>query len=228
MKELNILLCQNNEKSSLLITKTKAKSIFIYMNNFMHKIKNSLNAKRGLFVFLILFSIVLIVLGVIAAINFSGGVLVVDLGNISYIQFLKDECSFVSLLFKLMLSLLIFFSVICVCGSKPYLFPLGLLFYGYLVYSQTVIFMSLILIYGFFNCAIFALLLLIYVFLISFVFILLVIEISCCCNTTNYFKTVINWNNSNFLLYLILIILISLVFCLILSILKSFVLLLVY
>lgn len=198
------------------------------MNNFLIKIKCLLRQKKGLFIFLILFSIVLVILGVVAAINFSGGVLVVDLSNISYIQFLKDECSFFSLMFKLLLSLVIFMIVIFLCGIKTYFFPLGLLFYGYLVYSQTVIFISMILIYGFFNCVIFALLLLIYIIIVCCVFVLFVSEISCYCNSTNYFKTVFNWRSSNVLLYLILTILITLIFCVILTILKSFVLLLVY
>lgn len=198
------------------------------MVNIFNKIQNCLRQKRGFLIFLILLTIVLIVLGVIASINFSGGVLVVDLSNISYIQFLKEECSFVSLIFKLLLSLLIFMLVIALSGIKPFLLPLGLVFYGYLVYSQTVIFVSMILIYGFFNCVIFALLLLLYVLAICFVFVLFVLEISCHCNTNNYFKTIFNWNNSNVLLYLIFIVLLTLIFCILLTILKSFVLLLIY
>ncbi len=177
---------------------------------------------------MLFFSVVLIVLGVIAAINFSGGVLVVDLSNIAHIQFLKEECSFVSCFFRLILSLLIFMLVICLCGCKSYLFPVGILFYGYLIYSQTVIFLSLILVYGFFNCVIFALLLLIYIFAIIFVFMLYVLEISCHCNSSPYLRNVCSWNNSNLWQCVICVALISFVFCLLLTILKSFVLLLVY
>ena len=198
------------------------------MGNIFEKTKNAMRQKRLLFIFLLILTVVLIILGVIASVNFSGGVLVVDLSNISYIQFLKEECSFVSLIFKLLLSLFIFLLVICLCGIKPYLLPLGILFYGYLIYSQTVIFMSMILIYGFFNCVIFALLLLIYIVVISFVFILFVLEISCFCNSNNYFKSIFNWRNSNVLLYLISVVLLTLIFCIVLNILKSFVLLLVY
>ena len=184
--------------------------------------------KRVMFVLLLVFTTILVVLGIIASINFSGGVLVVDLSNISYVQFLKDECSFVSLIFKLLLSLFIFLLMICLFGMKTYLLPLCFLFYGYLIYSQTVILMSMILVYGFFNCVIFVLLLLIYVIIISFIFMLIILEISCHGNTNNYLKTLCNWTNSNLWLYLILMVVTTIIFCLVLTILKSFVLLLVY
>ena len=154
------------------MTKNVKFFIFINMRNILNSISNSIKQKKGLLICLILFSIFLIVLGVIASINFSGGVLVVDLSNIAYIQFLKDDCSFFSLMLKLFLSLFIFMLIICLCGIKPYLFPLGIMFYGYLVYSQTVIFISMILVYGFFNCVIFALMLLVYIFVIFAIFIL--------------------------------------------------------
>lgn len=198
------------------------------MKNIFYKTLMTIRQKKGLFIFMLLLSILLIVLGVIAAINFSGGVLVVDLSNIAHIQFLKEECSFVSCMFRLMLSLLIFMLIICLCGCKPYLFPIGILFYGYLIYSQTVIFLSLILLYGFFNCVIFSLLLLIYILTLSLVFILYLMEISCHCNSSPYFKNVCSWNNSNLWQCVICVTLITFVFCLLLTILKSFVLLLVY
>lgn len=198
------------------------------MNNLLNRIQSAVRLKKGLLIFVLILTLAMIVLGVIAAINFSGGVLVVDLSHISYIQFLKDDCSFISLMFKLLLSLLIFLIIIALCGSKNYLFPLGVLFYCYLVYSQTVIFVSLIMVYGFFNCVIFALFLLIYILLVCSVFVLLTIEISCCGNNSGYFKTLCNWHQSLFIFYLITIILLTFIFCLILTILKSFVLLLVY
>ena len=210
------------------MTKITCKIIFINMTNILNKVSMTIKQKKGLFIFLLLLTIVLVVLGVVAAINFSGGVLVVDLSNIAHIQFLKEECSFVSCLFRLMLSLLIFMLVICLCGCKSYLFPIGILFYGYLIYSQAVIFLSLILVYGFFNCVIFALLLLIYILAICFIFILYILEVSCHCNSRPYFKNICNWHDSNVVFCLLCVVLITFIFCLLLTILKSFVLLLVY
>lgn len=198
------------------------------MRELISRIQMSIAQKKGLFIFLIFFSVCLIVLGIIAAINFSGKDFVVDLSHISYIKFLKNESGFVSFMFKLFISVLIFMLIVCCCGIKPYLLPVGILFYGYLIYSQVVIFISIIMYYGIFNCIIFAFLLLIYILAISVVFTLLVVEISCHCNSNNYFKTIINWQNSSCLIYFICLLLITFLFCLILTILKSFVLLLMY
>ena len=198
------------------------------MRNILSILYNLIKQKRGLFTFLIILSLVMMVLGVIASISFTGGVLVVDLENIAYIQFLKNECGFVSLLFKLSLGLFIFVIIICLCGVKWYLFPISIIFYGYLIYSQTVIFMSIIFTYGFFNCVIFSLILLIYILTIFFVVSLLVVDISCCCNSNEYFKTIFKFKSSNVALLSLFIMFASLVFSLTLIILKSFVLLLVY
>lgn len=198
------------------------------MGIILTKIRMLLAQKKGLFLFLILFSILLIVIGVVAAINLSGSDLVVDFSHISYIKFLKNESGFVSFVFKLLISLLIFLLIICLCGVKAYLMPVGILFYGYLVYSQVVIFVSMIMYYGIFNCLIFACLLLVYIVSISIVFALIIVEISCCCNSNNYCRTLFSWQNSCFVLFMICLLLATFIFCLILTILKSFVLLLMY
>ena len=198
------------------------------MRNIFFRIKNTIQTKKSLFVFLILLALTFVVLGVVASINFSSETLTIDLSNISYVKFLKNESGFASLIIKLSFGLILFITIILCCGYKPFLFPISLMFYCYLVYSQTVVFVSMILIYGFFNCIIFVFLLLIYIIVIVSIFILYVLEISNFCGCVNYFKSIINKNNSNILIYILLIILINIIFCLILIILKSFVLLLIY
>ena len=118
------------------------------MSIFFNGLFACVKRKRGYFVILLLLSILAIILGVVAAVNFGGGVFAVDLSNIAYIKFLKKDCGFMSMLFGLILSLMVFFLVIVFCHSKTFLTLLGILFYLYLVYSQAVVFMSIILIYG--------------------------------------------------------------------------------
>jgi len=215
---------------NLKIVMTKAYKIIIFINMriFINRIKETIFQKKGVLILLVLLSVVAIVLGVIASVNFSGSALGIDLGNIAYVKFLKNDCSFFSMFFRTALSLMIFVLLICVCGIKPFLFPFSVLFYCYLVYSQTVIFMSIILIYGFFNCVIVSLLLLLYILFLIFVFVLLVAEILNKCGCNNYFKTIFNWGGCNLLLYLLMIVALTFLFALILNILKSFVILLVY
>ena len=184
--------------------------------------------KKGYFVLLILFSLVAIVLGVIAAINFGGGVFSIDLSNIAYIRFLKGDCGFMSMVFGMILSLLVFFAVCLICHSKSWLLPLGFLFYLYLVYSQAVIFMSIILIYGILNCIILVVLLLVYSLLVWAIFLLFLCETSCCTNQHGYFKTCFSFKESKVLLFLLILVVLTFVFALILSILKNYVILLIF
>ena len=184
--------------------------------------------RKGYFLLLLLLSIVAIVLGVIAAVNFGGGVFSVDLSNISYIKFLKGDSGLMSLIFGMVLSLGVFFAVILICNWKPFLLPLGIIFYLYLVYSQAVILMSIILIYGILNCIILIVLLLVYSLLVWLIFLLIMSELINVTNDSQYFRTCFSFNNSKALLHLILLISLTAIFSLILLILKNYVILLIF
>lgn len=196
--------------------------------NIFNSIAETIKTKRGYFCFLITLTICSIILGILAGVNISGGILVVDLSNIAYIQFLTGNCGFMPMIFKLGFSVFIFFALIHLCHIKQFLTPLAILFFVYFVYSQTVVLVTIILLYGFWNCVILSLLLLIYIVINFAIFILLCLELNKHCNCPNYFASTLNLNNSTILFYLIGLMLICIVFCIILAILKNFVILLVY
>lgn len=198
------------------------------MNKIFGGLIDCVKRKKGYFIILLLLSLVAIVLGVIAAMNFGGGVFTIDLSNISYMRFLKGECSFVSMMFGLVFSLGVFFGIILICHSKTFLVPLGIVFYLYLVYSQAVIFMSIILIYGILNCIILAVLLLVYSLLVWCLFLVLLCEISYLTNGFEYFKSCFSFKESKVLLLFILIVVLTLLFSLVLTILKNYVILLIF
>ena len=197
------------------------------MNGSFCSLFDCVKKKKGYFTFLIIFSLLAIILGVVAAINFGGGVFSVDLSNIAYIRFLQGG-GFVSMVFGLMLSLLMFFIAIILCNIKSYLIPLGVLFYLYLVYSQTVIFMSIILIYGILNCIILAVLLLVYTTLIWATFLLVVCEVASLTNNSGYLKSCCSVRESKVIWYLLIMLTLTFIFCLIMMILKNYVVLLIY
>ena len=198
------------------------------MNGLFFKIFENVKIKKGYFILLIFLTIISIVLGVVAAINFGGGIFTIDLSNISYIKFLQGNAGFMSFIFSMILSLVIFFSAILICNWKTFLLPLGIVFYLYLVYSQAVIIVSLVLIYGILNCIIFALLLVLYCFLVWFVFLILMLEVDCLRMESCYFKTCFSFQRSRVLLFLILLALLTFVFGMVLLILKNFVVLLIF
>lgn len=184
--------------------------------------------RKGYFVFLIILSVVSVVLGVIAAINFSGETYTINLSHIAYIKFLGGHCGFASMIFSLILSLLVFFIVLLICHLKIFLYPFGLIFYMYLVYSQTVVFMSVIITYGILNCIILAVLLLIYSLLVWCLFLFLMCEILKYFNKPNYFRSCCSFKESKILVYFLLMLLVTLIFALVLTILKSYVILLIF
>ena len=197
------------------------------MNGNFFGLFDCVKRKKGYFIFLVIFSLIAIVLGIVASINFGGGVFAVDLSNIAYIRFLQGG-GFMSMVFGLMLSLLVFFIAIILCHIKSYLVPLGVLFYLYLVYSQTVIFMSIILIYGILNCIILAVLLLVYTIIIWAIFLLVTCEVASLTNNSGYFRCCCSTKESKVVWYLLLLIALTFVFCLIMMILKNYVVLLIY
>ena len=198
------------------------------MIRFFNGIFDCIQKKKAYFIMLLIASIIAIVLGVITAINFGGGVFAIDLDNIGYIKFLKGNCGLMSMIFNLVLSLSVFFIAILLCNSKRFLIPLALVFYLYLIYSQVVVFISIILIYGFLNCVILVVLLFVYNIVIWTAFLLIVLELSCINNGYDYFKKCFKIKECKLLLYLLLVLLAIVVFSVVLTLLKSYVVLLIY
>ncbi len=198
------------------------------MNLFFNSILNQIRVRKGLFIVLIISTIVVIVLGVISAINLDGGVLPIDLSNIAFIRYLKGDCGVFFLIFGTILNLLLFYSLILLFCCKRFLIPFAIIFYLYFVYSQIVIFTSLILLYGFFNTLILILLLLIYILLEIVLLMLFLLFLLNYTDSFGYFKNCFSSNNSNLIILTLALIVISILFCVVLIVLKSFVILLIY
>ncbi len=183
--------------------------------------------RTGFFVLLVVLTLVVIVLGVIGAINFDGAVVSIDLTNIVYIKFLQGECGVVFFIFGSILSIAVFYAVVLVCCCKKFLFPIAILFYLYMIYSQAVVFMSILLIYGIFNTLVLLLALLVYIILLALIFMLMITECLEICNSPFYFKSCFD-RTTCVLIYSIALIILAFSLCILVWILKSFVILLVY
>lgn len=195
------------------------------MNIILSGLFDNVKRRKGYFLFLLVLTVLAIILGIIGAINL--GDLSIDLSHIAYIKFLQGG-SFGSMIFGLFLSLCIFFFAIMLCHWKTFLLPFGIIFYLYLIYSQTFILVSVILIYGIFNCVILFSFMLIYSILLWTIFMLLMCEFINFLKTQHYFKTCFSLRESKILIWLICLIMLTVVFSLVLMILKKFVILLVF
>lgn len=196
------------------------------MKNFFGSIGETLRAKKGVFVGLVVLSIVAIVLAVVSAVHLNGSVLPIDLSNIAFIKFLRGNCGFLFLIVGSVLNLTIFYFAIVLSCSKKFLFPLAILFYLYFVYSQALIFTSILLIYGLLNALIILILLLVYL-LVAFCLLMLILLclFEACPNGIGcFFKP----SECNLIALTIALVVATFVFCVLTSILKSFVILLVF
>ena len=197
------------------------------MKEFLSGLFESVKRKKGYLLFLVCLSLTAIVLGIIAAVNFGGGEYAVDLSNIAYIRFFQGG-GYISMLFGMILSLLVFLTVIILCCRKTWSTFLGVLCYLYLVYSNTVVFLSIILIYGIFNCIVLLVLLFVYILLVWIIFLLILCELSFIIDKHNYFKNCFNFNKNKILFLLLCLLFITFVFSLILVVLKNYVVLLIF
>ena len=196
------------------------------MKYFFQDLFGCIKQKRGYFICICLLTLLAIILAIFASLNFNSDN--INLDNIAYIKYLKNYIGLMPFIFGMIFSLAIFLLVMFICSCKSMCLPLGIVFYLYLVYSQTVVYISLIKIYGFLNCLILALFLLVYLIVIFFLFALFATEIFKFCNNDSYFSECCSPKNCKMIAILILILLITVLFCLLLTLLKSFVILLVY
>ena len=188
----------------------------------------TIKRKKALFVILLVLTFTMIVLSVFSAISISNGSFNIDLNNVPYIKFLQGESGLPAFIFNCIMVVGLIYISIVVCFTKPYFAWLGVIFYLYFVYSQAVIFVSIIMIYGFFNVIIILILLLLLLLLEFALLMLIILEVSCLCNQPNYFNNCFNFATSKLLLYTITLLCLVVSFCLITMILRSFVVLLVY
>lgn len=198
------------------------------MQNFFTNLFSPIKQKKGIFLFLLILTIAMLVLGIISGRHLDSGVISIDLSNVPYIKFISKKGGFVSLIFNSLISLSILYLIIWICFIKPFLSPISLIFYFYFVYSQAVIFVNVLLIYGFFNALILLVFLLAYMLVLIFIFLLIVLELFSLCNSHNYFKTCFNPRNSNLLHLTLILISIVLIFSFMLMFLRSYIILLIY
>lgn len=202
------------------------KFILFIMNNLFSSLFDCVKKRIALFILLCIATIGVIVLAVFSAISFDSSALSIDLSNIAYMRFLSGDSNFAMLIFISILNIAIIYALILVFSCKKYLLPLALIVYLYFVYTQTVVFVCILLIYGLFNTLLLLIVLLIYL-LAEFIFLtLIIIMLSTMSGCQNYFSEC--FSNKAFLLASLMLIAIILVFCLVLAMLKSFIILLIF
>lgn len=196
------------------------RSFFI---TFFNNITSGCKRHKILTVCLIIGIITSMILGIIGGVQINNSMFPQDFSNVSYVKFLKGSSGFAGFFFMSVFTILIFCFIIFISSVKRFLMPIGILFFMYFVYTQTVTIISISIEFGFFNTII----LVVFLIIISILYfsVLLLITVQCCdCIGPMYFRLALK----NVLPLLILLITIILVNVLFLMTLKNFVIILVY
>ena len=197
------------------------------MNSIFICIGEKIRRYKVLFCCLIVATITISIIAIYSAINFETISITIDVGNVTFVKFLTGETSFLPLIFGLMIMAFVFIGICCFCCLKKILVPLAVLVYFYFVYSQMVVLTSLIVIYGFFNTLVLIFFLSCFLLMEFFLFMLVLLELISNCGSPCFFKDCFSVNSCIKWLLVFWGVLI-LIFCTILALLKSFVLLLVF
>ena len=197
------------------------------MKNMFRNIADCIARRKALFILFIVLALVMLVIGVVSAINFNTGVLPIDLGNITFIKFLRGSSGFFSLIFNTIIASIIIYAIMTLCCCKNFLIPFAVIFYLYFIYCMGVVWTSIMLIYGFFATIILLILLLAFYVCEIFILTVLLCELITI-SKTNYFKCCFNNQTSCVVILSTMLLVLIVTFCLILACLKSYIILLIY
>lgn len=197
------------------------------MKNIFGNVIDCLIRKKAMFIVFIILAVVMLVVGVISAVNFNTGVLAIDLGNITYVKFLRGSSGFFSLIFNTIIASIIIYAIMLVCCCKKILVPIAVIFYLYFIYCMGVVFTSILLIYGFFSTIILLILLLAFYVCEIFILTILLCELITI-NKTNYFRNCFSNQASCAIVLSTMLLILIVSFCIILACLKKYIILLIY
>ena len=99
------------------------------MSAILSGIGDKIRRCKGLFIFLILATIIVSIIAIYSAINFETIAITIDIGNVTFVKFLKGETSFLPLIFGSLIILVVFVGICCVCCAKKFLVPFSFLVY---------------------------------------------------------------------------------------------------
>ncbi len=194
-----------------------------FLSLFDHSF-NSCKRHKVITIWLVVALLVSLVLGVIAGIQIHKSAFPQDFSNVGYVRYLRDSVGFSGFIFTEIFTILVFvFVAILTCGNV-WSFALGVLFFMYFCYAQTVTIVSISMEFGFFNTIILMIFLIIINLIYFYLLLLVIVECFDCAGMPNY------WGGCFMIILPLLIsfLVVALINGLFLMVLKNFVFILVY
>lgn len=183
-----------------------------------------LKKHRNFAIFIVLLVCMCIFCAVLAGIKFSNSSLLISFSNVAIVKFLRGTSGFGGMLFSNLLTISIFSSIIISSCCKKYTISIGVFFYCYYVYAQTLTLIAFILEYGIINTLVIAFCMLIFMFFSFFLLLELFLICLDCQNQYLYFKTSFTNCLPIFIFILALLLCQSIIF----FVLRNYVIVLVY
>ena len=176
-------------------------------SRFSYSLFEPIKRHRSFVGFMIVVIGVCIFCAVMAGIKFSNSSLLISFSNVTIVKFLRGSSGFGGMLFSNIFTLSIFAGIIISSCCKKYTISIGIFFYAYYVYAQTLTLIAFMLEYGIVNTIVIAFCMLLC--MIISLFLLLELFLICleCQNEHFYFKYA--FSNCIPILVLIVLLLIS-------------------
>lgn len=179
---------------------------------------------RGFVWFILILICVCIFCAVLSALKFNKSTLVISFNNVTVVRFLRGSSGIGGMIFTNILSVSIFCTIIILSCCKKYSVSIGIFFYCYYVYVQTLILIAFILEFGIINTLAIAFCMLIFMCIIIFLLLHLFLICLECQPSYQYFKTSL----ANCVPLLIFIAITLVAQALIFFVLKNYIIVLVY
>lgn len=191
---------------------------------FSYSLFEPIKKHRRFVSFMIVIIGVCIFCAVLAGIKFSNSSLLISFSNVTIVKFLRGSSGFGGMLFSNIFTTCIFALIIISSCCKKYTISIGVFFYAYYVYAQTLTLIAFMLEYGIINTIVIAFCMLLG--MIVMLFLLLELFLVCieCQNDHFYFKTSI----TNCMPILIFVIVLLIIQSIIFFVLRNYVIILVY
>ncbi|MBQ7880276.1 MAG: hypothetical protein IJ358_00315 [Clostridia bacterium] len=193
-------------------------------HKFSYSLIEPIKKHRAFVSFIIILTGVCIFCAVMAGIKFSNSSLLISFSNVVIVKFLRGSTGFGGMLFTNLFTIGVFAIIIICSCCKKYTISIGIFFYGYYVYAQSLTLIAFILEYGIINTLVVAFCMLLFMAVTLF----LLLELFLICiefqNEPFYFKCAI----SNCFTILIMIIILLILQSIIFFVLRNYIIVLVY
>ena len=193
-------------------------------SKFSYEIIEPIKKHRGFAGFIIMLTGVCIFCAILAGVKFSKSSLLISFSNVTIVKFLRGSSGFGGMLFSNIFTTCIFSAIIVSSCCKKYTISIGVFFYAYYVYAQSLTLIAFMLEYGIINTIVIAFCMLIG--MAAMLFLLLDLFAVCleCQNNNYYFKYVFGQCFPIFIMIIALLV----VQCIIFFVLRNYMIVLVY